>query len=66
VIVKSTIDLAHNLGLTVVAEGVETSVEQARLAAMGCDAVQGLFISPPARADRIQRWLKERAAPRSA
>jgi diguanylate cyclase (GGDEF)-like protein len=66
VIVKSTIDLAHNLGLTVVAEGVETATVQARLAAMGCDAVQGRFISPPARADLIQRWLKERVAPRSA
>ena len=66
VIVKSTIDLAHNLGLTVVAEGVETAAVQARLAAMGCDAVQGRFISPPARADLIQRWLKERVASWSA
>ena len=44
---RSTIDLAHNLGLTVVAEGVENAEVQARLLAMGCDAAQGTFISPP-------------------
>ena len=41
VIVRSTIDLAHNLGLTVIAEGVETAAVNTRLLALGCDAVQG-------------------------
>src|SRR4029453_7582645 len=47
VIVRSTIDLAHNLGLSVVAEGVENEDVLVRLQAMGCDAVQGTFISAP-------------------
>src|SRR6185437_6437365 len=41
VIVRSTIDLAHNLGLTVVAEGVEDEATLDRLRALGCDRVQG-------------------------
>lgn len=46
-IVKSTIDLAHGLGLTVVGEGVEDETVFGLLAAMGCDGIQGYFISPP-------------------
>lgn len=45
VIVRSTIELAHNLGLTVTAEGVETADTWQRLAALGCDMVQGFLIS---------------------
>ena len=59
VIVRSTIDLAHNLGLTVVAEGVENADVQARLLAMGCDAAQGTFISPPAAASVVRTWLRQ-------
>jgi diguanylate cyclase (GGDEF)-like protein len=59
VIVRSTIDLAHNLGLTVVAEGVENAEVQARLLAMGCDAAQGTFISPPASASIIRERMRE-------
>ena len=57
VIVRSTIDLAHNLGLRVVAEGVESDEVQARLMALGCDAVQGTFIRAPAPAADIRAWL---------
>jgi diguanylate cyclase (GGDEF)-like protein len=57
VIVRSTIDLAHNLGLKVVAEGVESDDVQARLMAMGCDAVQGSFIHPPAPAAEVRDWM---------
>jgi len=57
VIVRSTIDLAHNLGLTVVAEGVETEEVRALLAAMGCDAVQGTLISAPGRAPAVRDWI---------
>ena len=58
VIVRSTIDLAHNLGLTVVAEGVENAEVQARLLAMGCDAAQGTFISPPGSAADIRERMR--------
>ena len=46
-IVHSMIELAHNLGLTVVAEGVEDGAVWARLAELGCDRIQGFFASPP-------------------
>ena len=46
-IVRSTIDLAHNLGLTVVAEGVETGGILERLRALACDEAQGYHISRP-------------------
>ena len=59
VIVRSTIDLAHNLGLTVVAEGVENAEVQARLLAMGCDAAQGTYISPPASPSIIRERMRE-------
>jgi diguanylate cyclase (GGDEF)-like protein len=57
VIVRSTIDLAHNLGLRVVAEGVESDQVQARLMALGCDAVQGTFIRAPATAADVRAWI---------
>jgi EAL domain-containing protein (putative c-di-GMP-specific phosphodiesterase class I) len=59
VIVRSTIDLAHNLGLTVVAEGVESEAVQGRLLEMGCDAAQGTFISPPAGLSAIRDWIRQ-------
>lgn len=46
-IVRSTIQLAHNLGLNVVAEGVETRETWDRLSAHGCDEVQGLYFGKP-------------------
>lgn len=57
VIVRSTIDLAHNLGLRVVAEGVESEEVQAHLIELGCDAAQGTFISPPANATGLREWI---------
>jgi len=45
-IVRSVIELAHNLGHTVVAEGVETRQVLAQLIALGCDQVQGFYYSP--------------------
>jgi diguanylate cyclase (GGDEF)-like protein len=47
IIVKSIIDLAHNLGLTVVAEGVETRDIMTQLNKLGCDIAQGYLISKP-------------------
>ncbi|MDX2236239.1 MAG: EAL domain-containing protein [Hyphomonadaceae bacterium] len=47
-LVKSTIDLAHALGMKITAEGVETQAELALLASMGCDMIQGYVIARPA------------------
>ncbi len=58
VIVKSTIDLGHNLGFDVVAEGVETPRIRERLQALGCDIVQGFGICRPLSVDHLDRWLK--------
>ena len=58
VIVRSTIDLAHDLGMTVVAEGVEDGVTRNNLAAMGCDLVQGYEICRPVSAGELELWLK--------
>jgi EAL domain-containing protein (putative c-di-GMP-specific phosphodiesterase class I) len=55
VIVRSTIDLGHNLGLRVVAEGVETQETWDRLAALGCDTGAGLLPQPPAAEARARR-----------
>ncbi|MDP3701593.1 MAG: EAL domain-containing protein [Hylemonella sp.] len=57
IIVRSTIDLAHNLGLSVVAEGVENAVILERLRALGCDEVQGYHISRPMPAPAFMAWM---------
>jgi diguanylate cyclase (GGDEF)-like protein/PAS domain S-box-containing protein len=59
VIVRSTIDLAHNLGLTVVAEGVEDDVALDMLIDYGCDTAQGYLFSRPCPADELTVWLIE-------
>ncbi len=58
VIVRSTIDLGHNLGFAVVAEGVETDETLQRLRDLGCDIAQGFGICRPLSADRLTRWLE--------
>jgi diguanylate cyclase (GGDEF)-like protein len=55
VIVRSIIDLGHNLGLKVVAEGVETWEAKEMLTEFGCDEAQGYYFSPPAAARDISR-----------
>ncbi|MBA3696920.1 MAG: EAL domain-containing protein [Methylotenera sp.] len=57
VIVSSTITLAHNLGLTVVAEGVETFDQLMYLKTAGCDVVQGYYFSRPVSADLIKQII---------
>jgi len=59
-IVRSIIDLAHSLGLTVVAEGVEDHTIGNHLFALGVDAVQGYAIAKPAAAGVITEWLRAR------
>jgi diguanylate cyclase (GGDEF)-like protein len=59
VIVRSTIDLGHNMGLKVVAEGVETSDGYAILKRYGCDMAQGYFISRPLPSPQFLAWMSE-------
>jgi diguanylate cyclase (GGDEF)-like protein len=61
-IVRSTIDLAHNLGLRVVAEGVESHQAWTRLTELGCDLAQGFYVSRPLPAADLGKLLRERAA----
>jgi len=62
-IVKSTIDLGHNLGLRVVAEGLETLAVWNLLKQMGCDQAQGYYMSKPMPGDRLIEWLEHWKAP---
>ncbi len=57
VIVRSTIDLAHNLGLKVIAEGVETSDGLDELKRLDCDLGQGYFISRPLPSSAFRAWM---------
>ncbi|HYN37876.1 MAG TPA: EAL domain-containing protein, partial [Rhodospirillales bacterium] len=57
-IVRSTIDLAHGLGLKVVAEGVETEAHVAALSAFGCDIGQGYLFSKPLPVDQWLTWAE--------
>jgi diguanylate cyclase (GGDEF)-like protein len=61
VIVRSTIDLAHNLGLKVIAEGVETRDAWHILGMLGCDCSQGYFMGRPMPAEKLEAWLRESA-----
>src|ERR1700744_2288352 len=62
VIVRSTVDLGRNLGLDVVAEGVETLDSWNTLRALGCNTAQGSFLSKPVSADELTSWLQARPA----
>ena len=61
-ILRATIDLAHQLGLMVVAEGIEDDAALERLAAMGCDRAQGYGIARPMAAEHFLPWLAQRRA----
>jgi diguanylate cyclase (GGDEF)-like protein len=61
VIVRSSIELAHNLGMQVVAEGVEDEATLRWLRRNACDLVQGYHISRPQAADKLQQWLLQGA-----
>ena len=58
VIVRSTIELAHNLGLKAVAEGVEDEATWDRLREMGCDSAQGYYMSKPLSPDNFMEWMQ--------
>jgi diguanylate cyclase (GGDEF)-like protein len=57
VIVRSTIELGHALGLKVTAEGVKTATTMRRLAEIGCDRAQGHYLSKPIRPIDFMRWI---------
>ncbi len=65
VIVRSTINLGHELNLKVVAEGVELPYSWNALERLGCDLVQGYFVARPMPAAEFTAWAVARAAPRS-
>lgn len=58
-IVQSTIDLAHNLGLKVVAEGVENGAIMALLERLGCDIGQGYHMARPLAVSQVYEWLQK-------
>ena len=59
IMLKAIIDLAHNLGLPTVAEGVETDAVATLLEQMGCDTAQGYFFSRPLPLEAVVDWLKQ-------
>ena len=61
-LVRCMIDLAHNLGMTAVAEGVETAAVYQQLVDLNCDAAQGYYICRPASAQDARRWINARFA----
>ncbi len=64
-LVASVVGLAHNLGLTVVAEGMEDAETLAVLTRLGCDVAQGYYVSRPLPAPELERWLREAGATRA-
>ena len=58
VIVRATIDLAHNLGLKAVAEGVESQEAWDKLRKLGCDSAQGYFMSKGLPAEKLMEWIQ--------
>jgi EAL domain-containing protein (putative c-di-GMP-specific phosphodiesterase class I) len=59
-VVRSIVELAHALRLTVIAEGVEDDATWAALVALGCDFVQGYALTPPLRPEEFADWLAAR------
>ena len=64
-IVRSTIDLAHNLGYSVVAEGVETAQTWAILRALKCEEAQGFFMAKPMFEDAFGAWFDQWSKPQT-
>jgi EAL domain-containing protein (putative c-di-GMP-specific phosphodiesterase class I)/GGDEF domain-containing protein len=62
-IVRTTVDLAHKLGVKVVAEGVESEAVSSELRAIGCDIGQGFFLGRPMTAAAFTNWLRDQGRP---
>ena len=65
-ILRTAIELGHNLGCSVVAEGLETATAVNRVTSLGCDTGQGFHIARPLEADRLTAWLEDRSHDRRA
>ena len=63
IIVRSVVDLGHNLGLEIVAEGVEDRETWDQLAQLGCDDAQGYFLARPMAPGELMTWLETSAHP---
>ena len=61
IIVRSVVDLGHNLGLQIVAEGVEDHQTWDQLAQLGCDGAQGYFLARPMPRGRCESWMRAKA-----
>jgi EAL domain-containing protein (putative c-di-GMP-specific phosphodiesterase class I) len=61
-IVFAVVELAHILGMTVVAEGVETAEQHQRLASLGCDSCQGYYFARPMSADDLDTLMQQAGA----
>ncbi len=61
-LVKTIIEMGHGLGLSVIAEGIETKAERDTLLNLGCDSMQGYFASKPLHGIKLQEWLDKLAA----
>ena len=59
-VVRSAIEMGHNLGLKVVAEGIDTESSAARLRAMHCDIAQGYLYAKPMSAGHLEQWLEDK------
>lgn len=66
VIVRSIIELAHNLDLSVVAEGVEDRETLEMLNGLGCDSIQGFYFSRPLDVESFETWCEAHRTPRAA
>ncbi len=64
-IVEAIVGLGHMLGLSVVAEGVESEREAGVLRSIGCDELQGFWIAKPLSSAQLDKWIRERRAARS-
>lgn len=62
VIIETIINMAHNLGLSVIAEGVETGLQRDFLFDKGCSVFQGYYFAKPMPADAFQEWMKKQKA----
>jgi diguanylate cyclase len=65
-IIRAAISLGRDLGLTVVAEGIEDPRQWHLLSSIGCDLAQGFLLAPALRPAELERWLAERRTPRGA
>ncbi len=64
-LVQSAIDLGHNLGMTVVAEGVEDHQTLITLQDLGADVIQGYYLGRPMEATSLTEWVERRQAARA-